>query len=187
MSSVGLLAISLCFIFWGAGSKVCNVTSLTYCIVPQVKNLTLGCFCPPSFCCSLTHFTYTCYKPQTTLLLLKKNQLSFNEIWKLRTSFIFMYFRFPSFIALCSSEFASAIIFLLSQERYLGPLAIHFFSFYLCGTVLISSWFLKDVFTGCRVLGWLFFFSTLEMLCCGQACLVPDEKCALVLFLFPRM
>jgi hypothetical protein len=37
---------------------------------------------------------------------------------------------------LCSSEFESAIIFPLSQER---ALAVHFFSFYLCGTVFISS------------------------------------------------
>ena len=183
----------LCFIFWCwfwglqcyisnslrcASSKACLFTCV-------FRNLALGASVPhPSAVHAHSLLTHVINPRLRCYYFLKNNQLSFNEIGKWRASFIFTCFRSPAFIALCSSEFEPAVIFPLSQER---ALAVHFSSFYLCGTVLISSWFLKDVFSGCRVLGWHFFFSTLEMLCCGQACLVPDEKCALVLFLFPRM
>lgn len=126
----------LCFIFWcWFWGLQCYISNLLHCASSKAhlftcvfKNLTLGASVPhPSAVHAHSLLIHVINPGLRCYYVLKNNQLSFNEIGKWRASFIFTCFRSPAFIALCSSEFESAIIFPLSQER---ALAVHFFSFY---------------------------------------------------------
>lgn len=62
-----------------------------------------------------------------------------------------------------------------------------FFSFCVPEKVFISLSFLKDIFTGYRILHWWYFsFHTLIMTChCCLACIVFEEKSAVILIFIP--
>ena len=94
---------------------------------------------------------------------------------------------------LCRPQHPSGIIFLQPEDLSLAFLLVDLrcqwilLSCVCLQRIFISYSYLKDIFTGYRILGWQFFsFSLLKMsFHCLLACIVSGEKSAIILIFVP--